>query len=103
MVDGNWIFAPNISANRRFAALHPGVAGNVGKGWPFLDAATAWDPYSPQATVTALRFWHRVLVQYPPDAGAPGWDTLLGASRTPAAVRGPQARDAPLAGEPSST
>ena len=35
-----------------------------------------WEPRSPQATPTALRFWHRVVVEKGIGTRPPGWRDL---------------------------
>ncbi|MGI9335596.1 MAG: asparagine synthase-related protein [Gammaproteobacteria bacterium] len=39
-------------------------------------AAAIWDPRSPQSTVTAFRFWHRIFIEQAPGTGSPTWRSL---------------------------
>jgi hypothetical protein len=44
---------------------------------PFDPAAVAdWDRRSPQAALTALRFWHRIFIEQPPRNAPPTWESL---------------------------
>ena len=41
------------------------------------DVLKSWDRRSPQRTVTALAFWHKLFVEFQPNRNPPTWEELV--------------------------